>query len=241
MITKRLGIILAALVLGLGSVFALPSKTKTQQAGIVLELPRRIPPDWFGDELPVTDVERSALAPDTGFARRSYRNRFGDTVYLGIVLSGEDMANSIHRPERCLVAQGWSIQTPALRSVTVAGAPLEVTRILHTQAWPPVKPQFTRRDMTYYWFIGSRDRTASHFMRTFIDVRDRLFQGENQRWAYVTAEAPITEGMPERARNFGPVRTEAETAKIVEDFLANAVPTFTRPAEGAAGGLASNP
>ena len=240
MTTKRLGITLAALVLGLGSVFALPSKTKTQQAGIVLKLPRFIAPDWFGDELPVTEVELKALSPDTGFARRSYRNRFGDTVYLGIVLSGEDMANSIHRPERCLVAQGWNLQAPAIRSVTVEGAPLEVTRILHTQAWPPAKPQFTRRDLTYYWFIGSRDRTASHFMRTFIDIRDRLLHGENQRWAYVTAEAPITESIPDRQRNFGPVRTEAETAKIVEDFLANAVPTFTRPAEEA-GGLAANP
>lgn len=240
MTTKRLGIVLAALVLGLGSVFALPSKTKTQQAGIVLKLPWFIAPDWFGDELPVTEVELKALSADTGFARRSYHNRSGDTVYLGIVLSGEDMANSIHRPERCLVAQGWNIQTPALRSVTVEGAPLEVTRILHTQAWPPVKPVFTRRDLTYYWFIGSRDRTASHFMRTFIDIRDRLLHGENQRWAYVTAEAPITEGLPDRARNNSPVRTEAETAKIVEDFLARAVPTFTRPAEEARR-LALNP
>ena len=77
-------------------------------------------------------------------------------------------------------------------------------------------------------------------MRTFIDIRDRLLHGENQRWAYVTAEAPITEGIPDRQRNFGPIRTEAETAKIVEDFLAHAVPTFTRPAEQT-GGLASNP
>ena len=225
MITRRLGIVLAALALGLGSVFALPSKTRLQQAGITLELPRFITPDWTGVEVPVSDLERRALAADTGFARRRYVNHLGDTIFLGIVLSGEDMTNSIHRPERCLIAQGWSLQPPAVRWVPVEGAPVEVTRILHTQPYPPAKPQILLRNLTYYWFIGSRDRTASHLTRTFFDIRDRLLYGENQRWAYVTAQATITEGLS------GPFlkRTEEQTAKMVEDFLARAVPTFVKP------------
>lgn len=231
MTTKRLAVVLAVLVLGLSSVFALPSRTRPQPAGIVLELPRFISPDWLGDEVPVSEIERKALAADTGFARRRYVNRAGDTIFLGIVLSGEDMANSIHRPERCLIAQGWNLQPPARRQVPMTGGattpPLETTRILHTQPWPPAQPKFLRRDLTYYWFIGSRDRTASHFTRTLIDIKDRLLHGENQRWAYVTAEAPITDSLPGPF----PKRTEAQTAAVVEDFLARAVPTFARPPE----------
>ena len=29
---------------------------------------------------------------------------------VSIVLSGKDMSTSIHRPERCLRAQGWTLQ-----------------------------------------------------------------------------------------------------------------------------------
>lgn len=240
MITKRLGIVLAALVLGLSSVFALPSKTKTQQAGITLELPAFIAPDWFGQKVEVTAAERGALAADTGFARRRYVNGTGDAIFLGIVLSGEDMANSIHRPERCLVAQGWNLQPPAVRQVVVAGSPMEMTRIVHTLNTTFNKVPYTRRDLTYYWFIGSRDQTASHLTRTLIDIRDRLLRGENQRWAYITAEAFITDSVPVAARGGHAVRTEEETARVVEDFLARAVPTFAKPPENA-DGLASNP
>ena len=246
MTTRRLGLVLAILVLGLGGVFVLPSKTRTQQAGIVLELPRFIAPDWLGEEVPVTEIERRALAADTGFARRRYVNRAGDQVFLGIVLSGEDMANSIHRPERCLIAQGWDIQSPVCRRVEVAGldAPLEVTRLVHTQQWAmPGRPPFPRRDLTYYWFIGSRDRTASHLTRTFLDIRDRLLHGENQRWAYVTAEALVMDSVPVALRGGHAGRTEEETARVVEEFLAHAVPTFAKPPPGdagdAGGGLAA--
>jgi hypothetical protein len=43
--------------------------------------------------------------------------------------------------------------------------------------------------VTYYWFVGYDAMTASHFMRTMIDVKDRILYGHNQRWAYVTATA----------------------------------------------------
>ncbi len=68
---------------------------------------------WTGQEAPVSTEELAGLAPDTQFARQWYTDLAGDRIYVSIVLSGADMANSIHRPERCLVAQGWTVDSLA--------------------------------------------------------------------------------------------------------------------------------
>lgn len=46
------------------------------------------------------------LGSETRFARKQYTNGLGDAIYVSIVLRGEDMSASLHRPERCLLAQG---------------------------------------------------------------------------------------------------------------------------------------
>ena len=92
--------------------------------------------------------------------RKLYTNRrTGDQIFVGIVLSGEDMTNSIHRPERCLIAQGWTVADSQNRLVPTttgnAAAPVEIKRLLHSR---PVKTNdgqpFNYRNVTYYWFIG---------------------------------------------------------------------------------------
>ena len=50
---------------------------------------------------------------------------FGDQVLVSIVLSGHDLDNSIHRPERCLPAQGWTIVDSKRPKRAGAGAPGE--------------------------------------------------------------------------------------------------------------------
>jgi len=106
------------------------------------------------------------------------------------VLAGQDMNTSIHRPERCLPSQGWTIadsQKIAIPLKDAAGHILQVTR-LHN--WRPVHDKeghpFTCYNLNYYWFVGESDTTSSHFRRTYFDIRDRLLKGVNQRWAYVT-------------------------------------------------------
>ena len=46
----------------------------------------------------------------------------------------------------------------------------------------------------YYWFVGHDDVTGSHFARTWLDVRDRLLHGYNQRWAYITVSSQLPVG-----------------------------------------------
>jgi EpsI family protein len=214
-------------VLGLATVFLLPRKPGVGEAGIRLELPARIG-DWEGQDVEISPREREVLAKDTGFARKVYRNSFGDEIFVSIVLSGQDMTNSIHRPERCLPAQGWNV-TASTRVALPIGShqTLEATKLANAGEFM-LKPngkdtepkRVTLHGLNYYWFVGSRDVTANHLKRTLWDMRDRIFYGQNQRWAYVTVAATVTEGLT----RFG--RSEAATAKMVEEFIPKLVPTF---------------
>ena len=233
MITRRLAIAVAAIVLGLGLVFLLPRKPGVGAAGIRLELPNRIG-DWEGTDVEVTKLERDALAKDTEFARKVYRNTFGDAIFVSIVLSGDDMTNSIHRPERCLPAQGWNVVSSARLAVPLppSGA-LEVTKLANVGEGfdrPPggdTEPKrVTIRNLNYYWFVGSRDLTADHFQRTVYDMRDRILYGQNQRWAYVTVAATVTS---DRAK-FG--RSEEATAKMIEEFIPRLWPSLQMAGAG---------
>src|SRR5208337_3763291 len=74
------------------------------------ELPAFLGSDWMGSSVAPTAVERAVLPPDTGYSTKLYVSREGPNrqVLLSIVLSGRDRT-SIHRPELCLVGQGWTI------------------------------------------------------------------------------------------------------------------------------------
>jgi EpsI family protein len=212
------------LLAGFGSVFLLPQSTKTSPAGIAMTLPNVIGV-WIGDDTEVTQKERDTLAKDTQFIRKIYTGPERDQIYVSIVLSGEDMTNSIHRPERCLPAQGWNVRSSTRRTIQIpASKSLEVTKLQNTQVVEtPDKRRFTLNNLNYYWFIGYRDMTASHLTRTGIDLRDRIVGGYNQRWAYVTVAAIVTQGLQR------PERTEGQTDEMLEKFLQELVPRLQRP------------
>jgi hypothetical protein len=88
------------------------------------------------------------------------------------------------------------------------------------------KQRFLIPNLTYYWFVGYNQTTPSHFTRTMLDLRDRILGGYNQRWAYVTVAATVTQGI---AR---PERTEAETGAMIENFIRELVPRLHRPDGG---------
>jgi EpsI family protein len=224
MIINRLLILQVVLALGLSSVFLVPKKAGIGPAGIALTLPADVGM-WTGSDAAVSAAELQGLAPDTGFARRLYTDPFGDQIFVSIVLSGTDMANSIHRPERCLPAQGWTVEHSSVVQIPMLGAPLAVTKLSNIrEARLKNDPTpITVRQLDYYWFIGSRDVTPSTWERTYIDVKDRMLHGENQRWAYVTVSSNVTDNL----QRFG--KSEAETSKMVQDFIAEIVPHFQRP------------
>lgn len=224
MITKRLLHVQLALLGGFGSVFLLPHAPKSSPAGIAMTLPNVVGA-WIGEDAAVTEREREVLAKDTQFARKIYTSPQGDQILVSIVLSGDDMTNSIHRPERCMPAQGWTVQASSRRNIGLTnGKELSLTQLrtlrLIAQSDKTNAPLY---DLNYYWFIGARDMTPSHFQRTQIDLRDRILRGANQRWAYVTVAALVTEHWK------NPQRTEAETATMIEDFVRELAPHLKRP------------
>jgi len=216
--TGRLIKLEVVLLAGLSAVLLLPRASMTSPAGIAISLPATIG-DWIGHDMAVTAKEREVLAPDTQFARKLYENFAGDEIYASIVLSGEDMTNSIHRPERCLPAQGWNVDASIPHIVQMpSGKSLEVTRLRTQRTDAP-----DARSLTYYWFVGYEDITASHLVRTEIDLRDRILHGYNQRWAYVTVSADMAKRFARTARS------EDQTDELLDGFIQQLLPQLRRP------------
>ena len=226
MTASRLTVLFFTLGIGLSTVLFLPASGKTEPVGIKLALPEYVG-NWYGIDQPITQRERQVLAGDTEFARKRYTNGTGDAIFASIVLSGHDLDNSIHRPERCLPAQGWTITDSRQLDVSLSGGQkLKVTRLRNVA---PVTAQngkiISVYNLNYYWFVGYRHLTASHLERTFLDIQDRILRGYNQRWAYITIASDITEGL----MKFG--RSESQTDVMIQDFIRRLFPEISRSPE----------
>lgn len=221
MTTKRLTLLAVFLLCSLGSVAFLPKVTNTTPQGIALHLPEFVGP-WYGVDQEISELELQMLAKDTGFARKLYSNGRGNQIFASIVLSGQDLDNSIHRPERCLPAQGWSVADSKVVKIPMAQSavqPIEATRLHNVRKVPTGDGQtISIYSVNYYWFVGWNNTTASHFERTYIDIRDRILYGYNQRWAYITIASTITKDL----QPFG--ADEAETDENVRRFIQQLLP-----------------
>lgn len=235
MTTSRLVILLAVLLAGLSTVFLLPAQHAFDQpTGIDLQLPMMVGGAWYGKDLQVSDKEKLVLGSETEFSRKSYTNGRGDEIHASVVLGGRDMNTSIHRPEWCLPAQGWTIADSGTRTIPLGDrGKLVATRLSNMRFVPdretgkPITDQEGRplvvRNLDYYWFVGSTDVTASHVMRNVIDWQDRLLKGFNQRWGFVTVAATITDNLQRNGMN------EAETDAMIQEFIKKLVPLTHKP------------
>jgi EpsI family protein len=226
MTIKRLVFLQLVLFAGLGSAYLVPTQAKTQPMGVIMDLPESLG-QWSGESQKITEAELNGLAPDTSFARRMYSNAFGDHILASIVLAGEDPDNSIHRPERCLPAQGWTVvesRTVIMKAPALPTGQLKATRLRNQRTFEDEKGNsHTLYNLNYYWFVGYADVTPSHIDRALIDIRDRVTKGYNQRWAYVTVASTVTEGFVK----FG--RSEAATDQMIQSLIQELFPRIVRP------------
>jgi hypothetical protein len=231
---KRASILLAVVALGLSLIFVLPKGLSHQPLGVVdmAAMPEYVGA-WRGKDLEVTKKERDTLGEDTDFARKAYTtlsnfrgkkaeipNSFTG-ITLSVVLSGQDMNTSIHRAERCLPTQGWNIADKRETAINIPGrGSFTATRLYNTKLFTDNAGRAgTARMLSYYWFVGHTETTGSHFERTFIDMKDRLLSGYNQRWAYITVTASIPP-QPDPAK-------QSEADATVDEMLREFITTFT--------------
>jgi hypothetical protein len=159
--------------------------------------------NWTMRTIPASELELKILAADTRFSKAvCLRPREGevdlasglpipDRIDLSVVLSGHDLNNSIHRPERCMPSQGHVIGSSSNVSFDLPnGRSLTVRRLLSVQSIPTneERTEFASFNcVTYYFFVGHDSITQDHVKRTLVDMKDRLMRGMDQRWAYVSA------------------------------------------------------
>ena len=235
MTTSRLAVLLAVLLAGFSTVFLLPAQGRFQQpTGIDLDLPKMVAGGWFGTDQAISDQEHTVLGKETEFSRKEYKNArgklpdSGDKIQTSVVLAGTDMNTSIHRPEWCLPAQGWTIENSSKVEIIIPErGKLVATRLKNMRfaADRNGKPIVNKdgdkiiiRNLDYYWFVGYDTVTDSHTTRNLIDITDRLRHGYNQRWAFVTVAATITENLQVDGLD------EKETDEMIVGFIEKLVP-----------------
>jgi EpsI family protein len=161
-----------------------------------VELPAFLGTEWIGRRAEVSAVERAILPADTGFSRRSYvlLEHPAHAVFVSIVLSGRDRT-SIHRPELCLVGQGWTIAdggSHAFQQPADPTAPV-VASLLRAQRIDPVSKRNLSALMAY-WFVSADAVVATHWQRFWHDAWNRIRHGRADRWAYVLVQADSDDG-----------------------------------------------
>jgi hypothetical protein len=207
-----------------------PDPNTSPVPGVRMALPDKVG-DMTGGELQgMSDPEKAILPPDTEIVRRIYGNPQGDVLVSTIVLAG-GAKNSIHRPEVCLPAQGWQIDSEEVVPVTLAnGHQLNVMKVaIHRGSEQAYGKPVNRQAYYLYWFVGKGIATPSHWTRVFLGSWDRVFHNVNHRWAYVSIFMPIAED-----RLYSP-RNAEQTLQLMKDFIAKSAPDYMlseMPAQG---------
>ena len=126
--------------------------------------------------------ERTILPSDTGFRKCHYYDAMGDVYRVTVVINGKSR-QSIHRPEVCLPAQGFSMENGRVVDFDIGGGDTLAVRCVDLRRRDTAT---SHRMGQGYYFVSRDNRVASHLARMLISVRDRAFRNRITRWAMVT-------------------------------------------------------
>lgn len=220
----KAGIVLGLTLMTVLICWLVPEPQVGGEAGVEMDnLPYHIGPLYAFTE-PVSDIERYILPPDTSYTRKTYgepASDRNDRILCSIILSGKER-RSIHRPERCLLSQGWRMNSSHTETVTLAsGRPLKATALLleRPTTTPDGRP-FTLRCYFLYWFVGKGITTPYQFERILMTNWDLLVHRVNQRWAYVIVSANISKDWRPDGKN------EEETLDMLKQFIRDSAPSY---------------
>lgn len=185
-------VIAAPLLLGimLSIMIFIPSNPDLLPSAISPDLPLNHELEgWFGIKEQESEKERSLLADDTKFSKAKYCRTTQDAttpvVFVSIVYSGQDLNNSIHRPERCLPSQGHLNLVVTDHDINLNNGRELTYRRIDSYTPAPEKDQQATQHIHYYYFIGHDRVCHDHYYRTFYDMWDRVVKGRTQEWAYL--------------------------------------------------------
>ena len=191
--------------------------TKTEP-GVIMNLPDSVG-NYIGFDTDVTESEHVILPSDTEFAKKQYSGFDLPEITTEIVLSGAQR-QSIHRPQVCLVGQGWVIQKEETIPVALADGRVQKVRKLTL-----TKTQDGIQIVGYYiyWFVGKDKTTDDHIERIFLTSWDRVVHRVNHRWAYVIVNSILPSE---------PKVTAQERQKVLSELLSftgELIPRIQRP------------
>lgn len=148
-----------------------------------------------GGELHTMSVEEFEQLPrDTEFRKAIYQNPVGEMLQVSIVLSGRER-ESIHRPERCLIGQGFHLSSGGIVHVPVPGhTDLSVFVWLTERKIETPIESWEHTGFYAYWFVGQGRETPRHLMRMFWLAWDRVVHSVAHRWAYIAVAGRRTAG-----------------------------------------------
>jgi FtsP/CotA-like multicopper oxidase with cupredoxin domain len=194
--------LLIALALMAGTVGALTRLKANQRLGqpgvkatlipgsvaMKIDLPERVL-DFTSTNVPEPEVVLGYLPKDTSFVERYYWAPDGFWATATIILMGADRT-SIHRPDYCLPGQGWTIGSKTAVNISIGGE--------HPYALPVLKwgihnslptPDGRKQEVSgvyVFWFVADNEQTPNYVQFQYYLLRDLLFTGRLQRWAYVS-------------------------------------------------------
>ena len=220
------------------AIYFLPKVGAVAPSAVRMELPATSG-RWTLEGQSPSEAEISTLKSDTQFSkaiclavRPGEVNEDGygvpDRVDLSIVLSGADINNSIHRPERCMPAQGHNITSSSDRILNLPnGRQLTTKRLVSIQSQRVAanddREEYVKFDcLTYYFFVGHDHVTNDHLTRTLIDMKDRLVRGMDQRWAYTSVSMWYGK-VPWIKAEVSAAEADAKLQKFLADFAENQI------------------
>ncbi len=166
-------------------------------------------PRCQGELRRVTRAELDILPADTQTRKANYNFPSGERFTVSVVVAGKSRF-SIHRPELCLPAQGFSMSTRKEATI-LPGLPMALFSLQR-------EGQVATSGFAYA-FLNSRGATISNLRRVVGDSLDRSLYNRIPRWAMITVSSP--------QNDFRTPEGEAALRRFMERWY----PTFYQPGQ----------
>ena len=214
---KIVALLLLCGVTGFGF-FAVQSINRTGKSGVSMRPPALVG-SFSGEPQEVSESEKVILPSDTQFAKMLYKNLRGDQINFQIVLAGAEK-RSIHRPQVCLKAQGWTIDESEVIPVKLGnGGTLRAMQLSISRPVEVRPGEFqTLHSIYLYWFVGDGVTTPDHWKRILLTSWDRVVHRRNHRWAYIIVSASSLKGFASQGMDL------VETQEMLRRFVGDIAP-----------------